>query len=521
MNDLSLITQIDNIKQFDLIVLDEVEGLLNHLSFEKINQYFIHNILTRLLKKAPKVLCLDGDMNDRTFDFISYLTDDYKIYVNDYKTVKKHFIFTQSIEYFNENLEQDIQEGKKIVIVSMTKAETEVYRIMYNQKYKVIVHNSLEKNTNALKNANEEWSKVDILIYSPTVEAGVDYNIVKHFDKCYSVLSNRSTSYRAYSQMLNRVRYYNDNTIMCLMTGNIPWKLDEIIYRYDELRLCKYKGIEMNSLVNVLIHNDIEKINNSNYFMYCLIKLIEDKGHSYEYLDDKPVKRQKQPISIKDITIEEIIKADDIDDETHDDLNAQKIQGKEITREGLHALTKHYYKKRFLVDTIDEEFLKKHYAKLDVLTLYNRLIKDVNERNKTDNHYKKDFDYKKVDKILELVNKLGHEIKDGNIIKLKTIDYPSVEKEIISFINDNETHQIFNESRELKKENMLRVINDKFNNYGIHLTKHRKNVRTGDKMVCTYNIVIDFIEIIHGYRERLEKSQVNDVLNGMEEGVQL
>jgi hypothetical protein len=33
-----------------------------------------------------------------------------------------------------------------------------------------------------LKNVNDEWLPLDILIYSPTIEGGVNFNL-SHFDK--------------------------------------------------------------------------------------------------------------------------------------------------------------------------------------------------------------------------------------------------------------------------------------------------------------------------------------------------
>ena len=44
-----------------------------------------------------------------------------------------------------------------------------------------------------------------ILFYSPTGEAGVDYDI-EYFNNCMGYMSNNSTSARAISQMLHRVR---------------------------------------------------------------------------------------------------------------------------------------------------------------------------------------------------------------------------------------------------------------------------------------------------------------------------
>ena len=61
-----------------------------------------------------------------------------------------------------------------------------------------------------LDNVNNVWVKADILIYSPTVEAGVNFDI-PHFNKVFGILSNNSTSQRSFLQMMNRIRKTTDN----------------------------------------------------------------------------------------------------------------------------------------------------------------------------------------------------------------------------------------------------------------------------------------------------------------------
>ena len=75
---------------------------------------------------------------------------------------------------------------------------TQEYKNKYNDEgYKVVCHNAIEKNEEILENHSEEWKKADLLIYSPTIEAGVDFD-VKHFDKCYGYMADNSTSARAF-----------------------------------------------------------------------------------------------------------------------------------------------------------------------------------------------------------------------------------------------------------------------------------------------------------------------------------
>jgi len=179
-----IIIQLDSINKlkitdkykYDLIIIDEIEGILNHLSYEKINQYVIFNQLKSLIEKAKSTISMDGDSSERTYDFISYFNEPYKIYENKYFTSSKNFNFTKNIEYFEKQIDDDLNNNLNICIVSMTAAETNKYYEKYNQKYKVIIHNSVIKNKEILSDVNNEWNKCQLLIYSPSVEAGIDFN---------------------------------------------------------------------------------------------------------------------------------------------------------------------------------------------------------------------------------------------------------------------------------------------------------------------------------------------------------
>ena len=52
-----------------------------------------------------------------------------------------------------------------------------------------------------LKDINKNIVNYDILIYSPSIEAGVNIDIENYFNKLYCILSSGSTSQRSFLQM--------------------------------------------------------------------------------------------------------------------------------------------------------------------------------------------------------------------------------------------------------------------------------------------------------------------------------
>ena len=476
--------QNDTIPYYDLIVLDEIEGLLCHLSFNNIEQYYIHNILYNCLKKCKKILCLDGDMNDRTYDFITTIPNNtYKIYNNIYKGVQKHFTFTKDIEKFDKCIDNDITDKKKIVIICMSKTQSDRYYMMYKDKYKVILHNSLDKNKEILLDVNENWSKCDVLIYSPSVESGVDFNIVNYFYKCYAVITNKSTSYRAFFQMLNRVRYYEDNNILCLMSNNLQWNINDILCRFDEMRLNKWNGIEVNNLTNILIHNDVERFNSSKYFMTCIVNTLIQKGHTYEYLNDKPDKVRTE--NMIDMYKEEIIKAEDISRYEYDELILNQKRNIQITKEQQYSILKYLYKIIFKVDKLTKPFMDKHYEKMKMLKNYKDINIPINERHKINNtDYFKQFNYNKLDGINNILRLIGYTVSKNKINKIdveKFTKYSDIKDELFTTISDKKFKLLFETERDIKNNNILKIVGDIIGNYGYEIEKETFRKRIKDE----------------------------------------
>jgi hypothetical protein len=164
-----------------------------------------------LLKETNKIFCLDGDLHNRSLDYLeNTIKKEYKYYKNEYKPLKKKIQFTRDLQYFNHEMTKKLKENKKIIFPCMLCNPTQEYKKNYSDlNYKVICHNGIEKNNDVLKDYKNEWSKCDILLYSPTIEAGVDYD-KEYFNCCMGYMSYNSTSARAFSQMLHRVRNLKD-----------------------------------------------------------------------------------------------------------------------------------------------------------------------------------------------------------------------------------------------------------------------------------------------------------------------
>ena len=187
-----------------------------------------------MLHYSGKVTCLDGGITNQTIDFISGL-DTFIVLENEIKKDKRHFIFWDEKKKFDELIEQDLIEGKNIVIVSMSSEVAKEYNEMYKNKYKTVFHYSKSDDTlkTQLKDVTTLWKVHQLIIFSPAIESGVNYNI-KHIDNMYVILSSHSTSVSGLLQMMNRVRQLNNDNINVFLNklryseNSIFWKFEEI-----------------------------------------------------------------------------------------------------------------------------------------------------------------------------------------------------------------------------------------------------------------------------------------------------
>jgi hypothetical protein len=325
------------IPHFDLVVMDEIESLRAHFESNTIaNKMSTFVTLDAILKKSETIVSLDGDFSNRSYDYLKTVNKDvdYTVIVNAYVPVVRKWQFTSDADGFTDKLKQDMKDGLKVFLCSMSSEKALYYHQMFQDKYDVLLHYS--KSDDSLKQqltkVNSLWNKYDMVIITPTVEAGVDFIVTNHFDKMYVVLSTGSTSQRGLLQMCNRVRSLKSTDVNVFLNG-LNYRSSASLYTMDET--AAMFDAELAAMFDAeLQHNDnfvtdengdlIEKDNtftlvrqynfletiqkNPFYFVPYLIHLLSTKGQEFSY-DNTSTKRKKTAINI---TKQIILEAKDI-----------------------------------------------------------------------------------------------------------------------------------------------------------------------------------------------------------------
>jgi hypothetical protein len=207
---------------FDLVILDESESILNHISSSTLEgrKNRIFSFLEYITRFAKTVIVADADLGERSFAYIENTRRDSHIEFHRNPFVLKH---TEYIDYKFKHrwVEQLVSEiftrNKKIFVVSNSKGQ--LYhledRIRSEQArrgiedydfVKVLSSDMTGPEREAMaESVNIEWKRYQVLMISPVVGAGISFD-EKHYDEAFVFATPRSCVPREVCQLLGRVR---------------------------------------------------------------------------------------------------------------------------------------------------------------------------------------------------------------------------------------------------------------------------------------------------------------------------
>ena len=140
----------------------------------------IYKYLVRLILNCKKLIVLDGDISSRTHNFIKQFGASTNLY-NNIKINKKHFTIINNRQAYLKDIFETLDENKKIVIVCQAATEGKFIKGLIEEKYpervtKFYYGKTSDKDKDKLTDVEKEFDEADILIYTSTIEAGVNYD---------------------------------------------------------------------------------------------------------------------------------------------------------------------------------------------------------------------------------------------------------------------------------------------------------------------------------------------------------
>lgn len=219
----------------ELLILDECEsifeqfdsGLLKHFNecFAKF-QY--------LLRYSKHVVCMDANISQRTINIlaaqrpgmITYHHNKYKnaapdtYYLTDNKSKWLGVLFA-------------VIETERVAIPMSSLADAKVLYKVITEKYPNLRVHMYTSETSAREKAehfgavDNYWALYDVLIYTPTVSAGVSFE-VKHYNKIFGYFSDQSCPVETCTQMMGRIRDVADKSYFIYLSLTQNYRLTSI-----------------------------------------------------------------------------------------------------------------------------------------------------------------------------------------------------------------------------------------------------------------------------------------------------
>ena len=488
------------VKEFDLIVVDEIESILSQFSSPtfKNESKTTYNYLTELLKSAKKCIFLDGDICDRGYSFINSISENQINILNVVKFNKKIYNIVNDRDYFINDIIDKLNNNNKIVVVCQSRRESENFYKLLNDEFpnkKISVFTSLSNDNDKKADVNTSWL-LDCLIYSPVFEAGVSFDL-HHYNYIYGILCNGSNSQRAFMQMMSRVRKIEQNNILIL--NDKLFKLNEINHyiNYDDMQEhiktlniypmeiqyiikdnVKIQHKTFDNYTRNYIYNEIENYNKSSYYFLSKLKdIIENKGHIFNYIENVEKCDDKHHEKGTNELYNEILNANDININEYELIESKKKNNECKRHEKIESL-KYYYINKLCLSKLNINIIKQYYNKTYLINNFISIIDITNYKQNDEAQNIKNYN-----KLL-LIKQL---LLDFNISNIFDSNYNISEIQFnnyfdYSIINNklfNNESSIFYNITKFNKELLtnkkkLGIINSIFANYSLKLSSLKK-----------------------------------------------
>ena len=170
--------------QYDLVLIDESERVLNHFSSHTTfngRERDTFDYLYNILKGSKKIICLDGGQSNRTYNYMSNFGQNISI-VNKAKVHENEIHFMYNFELWTNGIIEDFKNGLKVVIPGMSAAiiqelKDKLVEQFPEKKIELFTgQTDSKRKMEAARDVVNEWSELDCLLYSPCFEAGVNFD---------------------------------------------------------------------------------------------------------------------------------------------------------------------------------------------------------------------------------------------------------------------------------------------------------------------------------------------------------
>lgn len=266
---------IDENKQYDILVIDEIESVLEAFmgDFMK-NKNEILKKLCNIINKAKKIIVLDAFITNKTIDFFKTIDKNMTMDIITKNVVMNNNIYFKNVkndekakdtkEYKNDDDDDEDYKIKAITeIVSELKQNKKIFMFYPYKKDMAEIAETIElgsgkkciyynadrgdKIKQTLCNVNETWSEYDCVITNTCITCGVNFDL-NGYDACWLFLTGFIKP-RDAIQASARIRYLDSKNINVVYLGKKLINPSVYIDDRTEVNNEVYNTIYKNSLI--------------------------------------------------------------------------------------------------------------------------------------------------------------------------------------------------------------------------------------------------------------------------------
>tara|TARA_R110000803_G_scaffold11944_2_gene35210 strand:- start:14 stop:3880 length:3867 start_codon:yes stop_codon:yes gene_type:complete len=505
---------------YDLVVIDESESICDNLTGEMIiKNHPIENMtkIKNIISNSKKVMLMDAYLTTRSYNMIKDILKDKIINKKSYylknifKYEKRELVILDGGDKFTNMIINKLEKGERCVVVCGSKKLSDII-VKACSEYSIKNYNS----NNPLKNGcnvNEEWSECDLLIYTPTITAGISYdNKDKLFDNLFVYCVNKGSShFRDTIQAHKRVRNFTNKKMFIKINDKfkgfpydiMPTTMDgveEQEYKYKALLFgdnpLSFENMEdLDWIYKINIHNKLEK-NISSLMLRGLAKKYLYEENVIEIEDNEEINEENFETDLVDWVYDEIV---DITSDTYHTIEAKlkdvSIDKEQLTDDEFKEYVKFNYKNKHISeevsDEIREKFFNEYYddscerKKLASVRSFKQMLNDIKyeylefdawkiEKGKDSEMPMEIYEMKlmRYKHLMRFFNKLGFIENDklninkefyGDDLKLLIEDYKDVDAKVLNSMMKDQYIKISKKDESIKELN-TKQIKGIFNN---------------------------------------------------------
>lgn len=379
-----IICQIDSLKRirghYDLVIFDEFTYTMRHLVESVENKSRCFKVLKQIMYDENHMIFMDALFNDDWINYIQmfdrkihYIINEFSIHNN-----KKIYNYNTNITEFEKQIRKSIDNKENIVIATNNKKMLNYIDNMLVNNYKNVSKLMIKKETKSMYDI-DSWKYVQVLGYTPSIVAGISFT-EKHFNKCFGLFCNASSTADMAFQQLFRVRDISSGEyhICCEIKGKNDYpetdeEIKKLILKEDKCLISGLDNIDIDYIKKDIVEDEYFKLFNivqknkflcNNDYNKMLINIFKEQGinniKEVNYFDknDKKILLANKREFNKKVREEDAERTANASDCTEDEIQIIKDK-KDKTDDDLYKLKKDSLKKRLKIKEITKDTILK------------------------------------------------------------------------------------------------------------------------------------------------------------------